>query len=129
MTTHDHERRTEYTMDVYWNDALDERQRAMGRAGQIRAELDEPYLGDAQQVAKGSAAQHLVVRASRAPGSYVSGVAPSGAPGSYFSGIEPSGSAGTYVSGVAPNNEPGSYVSPSTTPAESGTHIEAARRR
>lgn len=70
------------------SDGLDMQQRAMGVAGQLAALLDQPYLGDAQQVAMGSASQSLLAAAAREVGSYVSTAgadAASARPGSYVS--------------------------------------------
>ena len=69
-------------------DGLDMQQCAMGSAGQLAALLEQPYSGDAQQTAMGSASQSLLGASSlgaahREGGSYVTGATPSSSAGSY----------------------------------------------
>lgn len=95
------------------SDGLDMQQRAMGSAGQIAALLEQPSLGDAQQIAMGSASQSLLAAARREAGNYVSGAgAASEQPGSYISAeLARPHVANSYVNAVAP--EAGSYVTTS----------------
>ncbi|MFF3601845.1 hypothetical protein [Kitasatospora indigofera] len=95
------------------SDGLDTQQRAMGSAGQIAALFDEPYIGDAQQIAMGSASQSLLAAVRRDVGSYVSSAgAGSEQPGCYTSSTQPV-VANSYVNSAAPNAV-GAYV---TTPS------------
>lgn len=97
------------------SDGLDMQQRAMGVAGQLAALLDQPYGGDAQQVAMGSASQSLLAAAARGVGSYVSTAGASGAsaqPGSYVSAQSARPLvANSYVNSAAPATV-GAYISP-----------------
>jgi hypothetical protein len=94
------------------SDGLDMQQRAMGSAGQIAALLDQPYLGDAQQIAMGSASQSLLTATRREVGSYVSGTASSEQPGGYISTEQARPLVtNSYVNAVAP--EAGAYVTTS----------------